>query len=69
MLFHPGDDGLDWRQLDLVIHRMGMLLVGLHRAPTMRTDLGLGDAHLVGVEVQGAATTRTTNTGLATRPL
>ena len=45
-----------------------VLRVRLHRAPTMRAGLGLGDDDLVGVRVQGPATTRTTHTGLATRP-
>jgi len=36
---------------------------------TMGADLCLGDDHLVGVGVQGASTTSTTDTGLATHPL
>ena len=67
MLFHPGDDGFDRWQLDLVIHRMRVWLVGLHGAPTMRTDFGLGDDDLVGVRMQGPAPTRAAHTGLATR--
>src|SRR5882724_13246873 len=68
MLLHPGDNGLDRRQLDLVIHRMGMLLVGLYRAPTMWAGFGLGDDDLVRFRMQRPAPTRTSDTGLATCP-
>jgi hypothetical protein len=46
---------------------MPVLLVGLHGAPTMRTDFGLGDDDLVRVRMQGPAPTRAPHTGLATR--
>ena len=68
MLLHPGHDGPDRWQLDLIIDRMQMLLVGLHRAPTMGAGLGLGDEDLVGIRMQGPATPSTPDTGLATRP-
>ena len=60
--------GCDRRQLDLVIHRMGMLLVGLYRAPTMWAGFGLGDDDLVRFRMQRPAPTRTSDTGLATCP-
>ena len=47
---------------------MQMLLVGLHRAPTMGAGLGLGDEDLVGIRMQGPAPTRTAHTRFATCP-
>jgi hypothetical protein len=68
LLLHSGHDGLDRWELDLVIHRMGLLLVGLHCAATMRTGLRLGHADLVRLRVQWPAPSSTAHTGLATRP-
>ena len=67
MLFHSGDDGLDRGQLDRVIHRMEMVRVRLHHAPTMRAGLSLGIDDLVRVRVQRPAPTRAAHTGFAPR--
>ena len=69
ILLHARDDRLDGRQLDLVIDSLQRLPCLRNLMTTMGADLRLGDDHLVGVGVQGASTTGTTDTGLATHPL
>jgi hypothetical protein len=69
ILLDPCDNGLDGWQLDLVIDGLERLPCFRHPLTAMGADLRLGDDHLVGVRVQGASPTGTTDTGLATRPL
>jgi hypothetical protein len=66
---HARDDRLDGRQLDLVIDSLQRLPYLWNLMTTMGADFRLGDEHLVGVGVQGASTTGTPHTGLATHPL
>ena len=53
MLLYPSHHGCDRGQLDLVIHRLRVLLVHLHRATTMWASLGLGKHDVVRVGCSG----------------
>ena len=69
ILLDAGDEGLDRGQLDLVIHGMELLLVGVDRRPTLRTPFRLRHYLLVRLRVQRAPAARSSQTGRPAVPL